>query len=347
MYDDDRDAMAAEYVLGTLSGDERSQAETLMTIDPAFEAVVRQWEKRLGELNVMVEAVEPAPEVWERIKAGIRPAATVAPTIIGDRDIIADHEDDDDVKLPRVDEAELQAPQTPVAPSPVAALASSLLPPDTEAQGKTPAEAPPVTSSGRPASPATESAEKKVERSADVIYLARKVKRWRRLTLVVGALAAVMALYIAVWQAAPDLIPYDLRPADSGGTTAQGSARGAQDRLVVVLQQEPMAPAFLLTVDTEKRMLTARRVSATPENGRSYELWLISARSPAPRSLGVVGADEFTQRPLPGNFDAATLRAASYAVSLEPAGGSTTGAPTGPILFTGKAVEALPATPKT
>jgi len=100
-------------------------------------------------------------------------------------------------------------------------------------------------------------------------------------------------------------------------------------------------------VDTQKRTLTARRVSATPENGRSYELWLISSRSPNPRSLGVVGADEFTQRPLPANFDAATLRAASYAVSLEPAGGSTTGAPTGPILFTGKAVESLPATPKT
>ena len=348
MYDDDRDAMAAEYVLGTLSGDERTQAETLMTIDPAFEAVVRQWEKRLGELNVMVEAVEPAPEVWERIKAGIRPAATIAPTIIGDRDIIADGDDEDEVKLPRVDDAELQAPQAPVAPSPVAALASSLLPPDAETQGKTPTEAPTVTASGRPTAPAAEPAEaKKVERSADVIYLARKVKRWRRLTVAVGALAAVMALYIAVWQTAPDLIPYDLRPSDSAGTTAQGSARGAQDRLVVVLQQEPMAPAFLLTVDTQKRVLTARRVSATPENGRSYELWLISSRSPNPRSLGVVGADEFTQRPLPGNVDANTLRAASYAVSLEPAGGSTTGAPTGPILFTGKAVESLPATPKT
>jgi anti-sigma-K factor RskA len=348
MYDDDRDALAAEYVLGTLSADERTQAETLMAIDPAFDAVVRQWEKRLGELNVMVEAVEPAPEVWERIKAGIRPAAIAAPTILAAG---PDDEEDDEVKLPRIDEAELLAPQAPDKPepaSPVAALASSLLPPDPPPQTRTPTEAPPVTMPGRATSPAAEPTDaKKVERSADVIYLARKVKRWRRLTVAVGALAAVMALYIAVSQTAPDLIPYDLRPADSAGTTGQGSARGAQDRLVVVLQQEPMAPAFLLTVDTQKRTLTARRVSATPENGRSYELWLISSRSPNPRSLGVVGADEFTQRPLPANFDAATLRAASYAVSLEPAGGSTTGAPTGPILFTGKAVEPLPATPKT
>jgi hypothetical protein len=32
-------------------------------------------------------------------------------------------------------------------------------------------------------------------------------------------------------------------------------------------------------------------------------------------------------------------------VSLEPAGGSPSGVPTGPVLFTGKAVESLPATP--
>ncbi len=88
-----------------------------------------------------------------------------------------------------------------------------------------------------------------------------------------------------------------------------------------------------------------RRVSATPETGRSYELWLMPGRSSAPRSLGVVGNDEFTQRTLPGNFDLDTLRAATFAVSLEPAGGSPSGAPTGPVLFTGKAVESLPASP--
>lgn len=59
MYDDDRDALAAEYVLGTLSADEREQAEALLVIDPGFAEIVRVWERRLGELNVMVEAVEP------------------------------------------------------------------------------------------------------------------------------------------------------------------------------------------------------------------------------------------------------------------------------------------------
>jgi anti-sigma-K factor RskA len=56
----------------------------------------------------------------------------------------------------------------------------------------------------------------------------------------------------------------------------------------------------------------------------------------------VVGASEFTARPLPSGFDADTIKTASYAISLEPEGGSTTGAPTGPILFKGQVVESLP-----
>ncbi|MFZ0990119.1 MAG: hypothetical protein WAN27_20600, partial [Xanthobacteraceae bacterium] len=71
MYDDDRDALAAEYVLGTLSAEERDQAEALLAKDAGFAEVVRLWEHRLGELNVMVEAVEPPPDLWERIKTGI------------------------------------------------------------------------------------------------------------------------------------------------------------------------------------------------------------------------------------------------------------------------------------
>ena len=41
MYDDAQDALAAEYVLGTLSADEREHAEALMTLDPGFAASVR------------------------------------------------------------------------------------------------------------------------------------------------------------------------------------------------------------------------------------------------------------------------------------------------------------------
>src|SRR5271165_3866020 len=80
MYDDDRDALAAEYVLGTLSTDERDQAEALLAIDPGFAEIVRVWERRLGELNVMVEAVEPPSDVWDKIQSEIGIAGQKAVT---------------------------------------------------------------------------------------------------------------------------------------------------------------------------------------------------------------------------------------------------------------------------
>src|SRR5262245_16770127 len=63
------DALAAEYVLGTLDAGERAQARALLTVDPGFVAKVQFWERRLGELHTMVEPVEPEPGLWLRIKA--------------------------------------------------------------------------------------------------------------------------------------------------------------------------------------------------------------------------------------------------------------------------------------
>jgi hypothetical protein len=65
------DALAAEYVLGTLDAGERAQARALLTVDPGFVAKVQFWERRLGELHTMVEPVEPEPGLWLRIKARI------------------------------------------------------------------------------------------------------------------------------------------------------------------------------------------------------------------------------------------------------------------------------------
>jgi anti-sigma-K factor RskA len=347
MYDDAQDALAAEYVLGTLSGDEREHAEALLSIDPGFAESVRLWERRLGELNVMVEAVEPPPEVWDRIRAGlsdvalsgevpaapesfssvppVEPTTTIAETFAP---LIPQESDDE---LPEEPES-LRSSGEPLSDALSDSIAASL--------AKSLAE--PATVSVAPAPP-------RIERSADVIYLSRRVSQWRRVTIAVGALAAALALYIALAQFAPGLVPLGPRNSQvvaQSQSSAQSPAQLAA-RLVAVLQQEPTAPAFLLTVDPQSRTLVVRRVSATPEQGRSYELWLISKQFPAPRSLGVVGADEFTQRPIPGNFDVATLRSASYAVSLEPAGGSPSGVPTGPVLFSGNIVESVPASPRT
>lgn len=66
---DHTDALAAEFVLGTLDSGEREQARALLGADMAFAVKVAQWERRLGELHLMVEPVEPDSKIWTRIKS--------------------------------------------------------------------------------------------------------------------------------------------------------------------------------------------------------------------------------------------------------------------------------------
>jgi anti-sigma-K factor RskA len=355
MYDDAQDALAAEYVLGTLSADEREHAEALLTLDPGFAASVRMWERRLGELNVMVEAVEPPPELWDKIKAELGavepssealPAAPVlaAPVLTVPEPPVETPPETPPAESPPLIMADEPGTDSIAIPPPVGELPEAVSDSIAASLAKTLAE-PAEERTERMAAPPVippdlePKVEPRFERSANVVQLARRASHWRRMTVVMGAIAALLALYIGLAQFAPGLMPLGPRPqvvAQAPGPAQLGA------RLVAVLQQGPTAPAFLLTVDPQSRTLVVRRVSATPEAGRSYELWLISSQFPTPKSLGVVGNDEFTQRSIPGNFDVATLRTANYAVSLEPSGGSPSGVPTGPVLFTGKIVESVP-----
>jgi len=70
-YSEDQIALAAEYALGTLDADERAQAETMMSVDKEFAAMVEAWQHKLGALNQMVGSVEPRPEIWNKIKSAI------------------------------------------------------------------------------------------------------------------------------------------------------------------------------------------------------------------------------------------------------------------------------------
>src|SRR5580692_13020826 len=275
MYDDAQDALAAEYVLGTLSADEREHAEALLTLDPGFAASVRMWERRLGELNVMVEAVEPPPELWDKIKTELGvvepssaapPAAPVlampeppvetppaTPPAESPPLIMADEPGTDSIAVPP---PVGELPEA-VSDSIAASLAKSLAEPAeerTERETAPPVIPPEVESKFEP------KVEHRLERSANVVQLARRVSRWRRLTVVTGAIAALLALYIGLAQFAPGLVPLGPRaPVVAQSTTpAQLGAR-----LVAVLQQDPTAPAFLLTVDPQSRTLVVRRVSAT------------------------------------------------------------------------------------
>ena len=72
----DNDLLAAEYVLGSLEGDERREAERLLASDPAFARSVAAWQQRLTPLAAQVPPAAPPAELWERIEANIAPTPT-------------------------------------------------------------------------------------------------------------------------------------------------------------------------------------------------------------------------------------------------------------------------------
>ncbi|EWY36039.1 hypothetical protein N825_31730 [Skermanella stibiiresistens SB22] len=112
-----------------------------------------------------------------------------------------------------------------------------------------------------------------------------------------------------------------------------------QEPALVAVLQAPEGPAFAV------RIPAARRANVTPVGerpapaGNSYELWVVPPRA-QPVSLGVIERSGVTPVPLDRLPPDLVRPGALLAVSLEPAGGSPTGAPTGPVLYTGTLVEA-------
>jgi len=183
-----------------------------------------------------------------------------------------------------------------------------------------------------------------VAEPSEVIRLTANNRRWRMIATVTSAVAAVLVVMMGIGFAVPDLLPDRMRPR-SRPQTAEVKAPAVPKALaqyVAVLQKEGGAPAFILTVDEATRNFTVRKVGASPEPGTSFELWLISDRLPKPRSLGVIGTDDFTARPVLASYDAALVKSATYVVTLEQAGGSVDGNPHSAALFTGKLIETVP-----
>jgi anti-sigma-K factor RskA len=180
--------------------------------------------------------------------------------------------------------------------------------------------------------------------NANVIRLSATARRWRTIATAASAIAAVLVAIIAVGLLQPDLLPDSLRRPRAQVVEAKAPPAAAvpSAQYVAVLQKDGGAPAFILTVDGATRNFTVRKVDASAEPGKSFELWLISDKLPRPRSLGVIGGGEFTSRPVLASYDADTVKAATYAVTIEQAGGSPDGNPHSSPVFSGKLIEAVP-----
>jgi anti-sigma-K factor RskA len=108
------------------------------------------------------------------------------------------------------------------------------------------------------------------------------------------------------------------------------------ETVVVVLAGPDAKPALIATAERGSRFLTVKAVGdlAIPRD-RALELWMLPDGRP-PQSLGLVPAAGVDRVPLRSPAGVALQNIPALAVSLEPPGGSTTGAPTGPVLYTGR-----------
>ena len=179
--------------------------------------------------------------------------------------------------------------------------------------------------------------------TSNVIRLAKSAQRWRAIATATSAIAAALVVVIGVGVSMPDLLPDSMRPKPKAQVAeARAPAPRASGQYVAVLQRDGGGPAFILTVDEATRNFTVRKVGAAAEPGSSFELWLISDRLPKPRSLGVIGANDFTSRPVLGSYEPDLVKSATFAVTVEQAGGSADGNPHSTPIFTGKLIETVP-----
>ncbi len=111
-----------------------------------------------------------------------------------------------------------------------------------------------------------------------------------------------------------------------------------QARLISALASAESAVALTALLEPQAAVLSITRTAGEPAPGRTLELWLIEGDA-APVSLGVLPDAERARVPLSGAIADRIAAGAVLAISDEPEGGSTTGAPTGAVLATGALTE--------
>lgn len=142
--------------------------------------------------------------------------------------------------------------------------------------------------------------------------LASSLAFWR--TLAVAALAA-LALYVA--------LPFFSQPAEI-----------PQRRLAASLAADGSDVRYLAVYDGRTDDIGLSHVSGTAPQGSDFELWVIEGQQP-PVSLGVIPQGASVRMPVSEILRAKIASGAVFAISVEPAGGSTSGAPTGPVVAAG------------
>jgi anti-sigma-K factor RskA len=117
----------------------------------------------------------------------------------------------------------------------------------------------------------------------------------------------------------------------------QGDSTAAY--VAVLSDPKTNRPVLVATAERADKVLRVNVLDpAIHVAGRSLELWALPSGG-KPRSLGIVSQAERLNLKLLAAADQALADVPALAISLEPAGGSPSGQPTGPVLYTGPCVK--------
>ena len=153
---------------------------------------------------------------------------------------------------------------------------------------------------------------------------------WRNLGLVASGMAAGLLATISV------LAPRTPAPAPPPVVVRVPANEMAASYLAVLSDPKTQKPMLIVSAGRSSNDLWVKTLDpAMQVPDRSLELWALPPGQP-PKSLGVIPRSEkMSALKLAAAADQALADVPALAVSLEPAGGSPTGAPTGPVLYTG------------
>lgn len=190
----------------------------------------------------------------------------------------------------------------------------------------------------------------------DDAELAREVAAWEARLAPLAHAVKPVAPPARVWNALQSRLEGGGKMSFSVWKALGWMASGAAAALIAVaifLPLEKSAPAAYVAVlsdpKTSRAVLVATagqadkvlRVNtldpAIQVSGRSLELWALP-KDGKPKSLGVVGAERAVLR-LDATAEQSLGNVPALAISLEPQGGSPTGQPTGPVLYSGPCVK--------
>ena len=144
----------------------------------------------------------------------------------------------------------------------------------------------------------------------------RSRDRWRASALSMAGIAAALVAFVVVREVRDARLP-------DAATYVAAVNRGGDK------------PALIVTVDLKTRQVVLRPIAAQAPAGHSLELWYID-RGRSPRSVGLV-TEAASRAVIPAGAD--VDGGATFAISVEPPGGSKTGSPTGAVLYSGQLVK--------